>query len=374
MINEDEIIILLESKEYYQVKNYINELIHNNHFINRIIKVANPFVFDRFIKMCEYKIDTQELYERRNKLIEKIILNLNDEDNIPNKWITEYITSYFFQDNYYNFMANYYQMNNYQLQTNKRLISSNNIKIYNKFKELDNASLQEKVNLFKEYYNSNIMELFYDDMNTLKSDSHKELVDAVIGLNHNSLIYKKELSKKFGIDLYYLNGEEFFGFVRCLSLRRDNLSNKREYVFSEKKRLGYSFSYFGDKNIGTSDYDSKSVALFYDNIDYRNIMYVHHADLHSRKVREQDTYLSEKENEIVTPSSLIARTNNYNEVYIKVGDGGIKPKALICYDIITNDDISFANKYGLAILLINTDKYRRFETYEEDYIKNTYMI
>ena len=174
--------------------------------------------------------------------------------------------------------------------------------------------------------------------------------------------------------MYYLNGEEFYGFVRCLSIPRTYLFNHFDYVNSNKNRLGYSFSYIGDRNIGTTDYEQKSVVLFYDNIDYRNIMYVHHADLHSGKMTIQDDYLSTKENEILSPNSLIANTKNYNEIYIKSNGNGIRPKALICYDNITDNDIGFARKYNLSLLLINRDKYKRYETFDDDYESYTYVI
>lgn len=386
-----DIINTLASDEYYLVKNDIDKLVNDSSFIQKIVTIHNPIVFDRFVKMCEYKMDTSILYEERNKFIRKTILSLNKEniydffelntldksrqDVIADRYLTEYIVYYYFGDNYYNFMTNFYQMIMYLNRVKKDLVNKLNIDLYQEFVNLRNMSFEDKIGFFRLLLDDiNVMEMFYDDMDIVKKDSHKGLTDASLKLTHDSPIYKKDLSKRFGVDLYYLNGEEFYGFVRCLISKRDDLSDQNNYVLSKKGRLGYSFSYIGDKNIGTSDYDSKSVALFYDDIDYKNIMYVHHADLHANKMNEQTTYLSEKENELLTPAGLIANTNNYNEVYIKAGHDGIKPKALICYDTITNNDILFAKKYELAILLINKDKYKRFEKHEEDYIENTYII
>ena len=246
--------------------------------------------------------------------------------------------------------------------------------IYKEFVDLKIMSLTDKIGFFKLLLNNRgILEMFYDDFAIVREDSHKELVNSTIKLNKNSDLYQRDISEKLNVDIYYLDGEEFFGFVRCLSVNKDDLSDHYDYVYSNTNQLGYSFSYIGDKNIGTIDYDGKSVALFYDDIDYKNIMYVHHADLHAKKMKIQDDYLSVKENEILLPENLIAKTNNYNEIYIK-SDNGIKPKALICYDVISSNDISFARKYDLVILLINRKKYKRYETFDEDYNDFSYSI
>ena len=385
-----DIINTLSSDDYYKIKKDINKLINDSNFMDNIVKVHNPIVFDRFIKMCEYKIDTSVIYERRNDFIKKTLLNLNKDniydffsldirdkyrERIVNRYLSEYIVSYYFGDNYYNFMTNFYQMVSYLRYTKKPLIDKMNIDLYKEFVNLLTMSLTDKVGFFKLLLDKdNIMEMFYEDMNTIRTYSHKELVESALKLNYDSDLYDKSISERLGVDVYHLDGEDFFGFVRCFSISRDDLSNNTDYINSSINRLGYSFSYIGKYNIGTSDYDGKSVVLFYDNIDYNDIMYVHHADLHAKKMDRQNDYLSEKENEILSPQSLIAKTKNYNEVYIKSKINGIKPKALICYGAITNNDIRFANKYDLAILLINRQKYKRYEDYDDEYDRYTYNI
>ena len=371
----DDVIKILSSDDYYKAKESVLKLSNNDDFINQMIITENPFVFDRFTKMLEYKVDTSKLYEERNTFIEKIILHLNNKVNISDRWVTEYIIGYFFQDNYYNFMSNFFQMVHYLQHTNKRLVNLDNIHLYNEFRSLTTMSIEEKVALFKKFYQrNNLMELFYDDMHRVKEDSYRELVKASLKLTHDNNIYYKDLSRNCGVDVYYLNGEDFYGFVKCFDIKRNDLSNHEEYLYSKDKRLGYSFSYIGNSNIGTIDYDKKDVVLYYDSIDYHDIMYVHHADLHAKKMEVQDDYLSEKENEIIMPNSLVYKTNNYNEIYIKGNRLGFRPKALVCYDTITHDDIAFAKKYQLSLLLINTKKYAHTISFDDDYVENTYVI
>ena len=137
-------------------------------------------------------------------------------------------------------------------------------------------------------------------------------------------------------------------------IQRNDLNNHSDYINSNLNRSGYSFSFISDKNIGTIDYLGKNIVLMYDSINPENISYVHRSDMHSGNKKEQKTFISNKINEIKTPQDLMLFTNGYNEIVIN--GNNIVPKALICYDEITNDDVSFANKYNLVILLINTSK------------------
>ena len=367
-----EIFDILASDDYESIKTISDNLTNDEAFLKQIINIKNPRIFDRFIKMVQYKMDTTELCEQRNKYIKKTILNNAEE--LPNNWLDEYIIHYFFEDNYYNFMTNLFQMIRYIGDTGKVLVSDNNLKIYSEFVDLNKLSNLEKAKLFKKYYqNENIMEMFYNDLNIVREDSHLKLVNNITKLNKDDEIYQSDLSKRMQVDIYYLSGEPFYGFVRCFSINRGDSYNNYDYIYSIGNQLGYSFSYISDKNIGTIDSDGKCVTLFYDNIDYKNIMYVHHADLHAKKMQVQDDYLSVKENEILSPDSLIARTNNYNEIYIK-SDTKIKPTALICYDNITGNDIAFAKRYELVLLLIDTKKYKSYKTFDEDYDSNSYCI
>ena len=72
---------ILESSSYHSIKEDIYSLINDGEFIKKIIRVNNPFIFDRFIKMCEYKIDTTIIHERRNDYLKDKIIKLTN-DNI----------------------------------------------------------------------------------------------------------------------------------------------------------------------------------------------------------------------------------------------------------------------------------------------------
>ena len=230
------IINMLKSDDYYKVKDNIKSLINNLGFIEKITRINNPIVFDRFIKMCEYKMDTAVICEERNKYVKKVLLNLKEEDlcnyfdleeekrKVADRYLIEYIVFYYFGDNYYNFMTNFYQMLNYLRHTNKDLIDKENISIYQEFVNLRNMSFKDKIGFFKLFLNDNhLMEMFYDDITKLREESHKELVDKSLKLNQDSDLYQVDLSRRFGVPVYYLDGAEFYGFVRCLSVKSNEL-------------------------------------------------------------------------------------------------------------------------------------------------------
>ena len=390
MTNYEEIINTLNSDTYYNLRNDILKLVNDSTFIKKIIRIHNPILFDRFIKMCEFKIDTSIIYEERNKFIKKTLGNLNKNniyeffelDNleeerkeiIASRYLSEYIINYYFLDNFYNFMANFYQMTGYLIGDRKSLININHIELYRQFINLTKMSFEDKIKLFNNNLNNDLKEMFYDDIDIVRVNSHRKLVEYTLKLNKDNGLYQKELSNKNNVDIYYLNGEKFYGFVRRITLREGNINGEKTHVFSQKRRLGYSFSYISSYDIGTIDFTNNSLLLYYDNIDYRNIMYVHHTDMHTGIIKRLTTYITDKENEIKSPEGLINMTVNYNEIYIKPGKEGIKPTAIVCFDAINDNVINFAKEYNLSILIINKEKYMHEVKYDDDYRDYTYIL
>ena len=68
------IIEILCDRDYYRAKNLINLLGDKETFADVLIKIANPYVYDRFTKMYEYKMYTSFYNEARKKIIKN---NLN---------------------------------------------------------------------------------------------------------------------------------------------------------------------------------------------------------------------------------------------------------------------------------------------------------
>ena len=93
---------------------------------------------------------------------------------ISNRWLTEYISYYFFQDNYYNFLANFYEMVSYLSKEKINLIDRHHIDLYNEFRGLNTMSFKDKLDLFKKHVNEDYTEIFYDDMRKTKDNSYQK--------------------------------------------------------------------------------------------------------------------------------------------------------------------------------------------------------
>ncbi len=381
----------------------------------KIIRIENSHIYDKIMKIFEFKDDVSKYNEERNKIIRNIIFQQKNPEildslatvtpdnymdflfteeetdyikrsigsrfdecikNISNRWLLDYIIYYFFQDSYYNFICNLFQMTRYLRDINVELVDIKHLNLYNKFCDLSKLSFIERINFFKENCDKlGVMEMFYDDMRKVKDHSYQQLVNSSLKPDKKLSIYNKELSDKDGVDVYYLDGEEFYAFIRSFSLEKVNSDAEEDYLFSRTNKYGYSMSYISNSNIGTIDLEQKEITLLYADISPSQIAYVHHDDAHTGRITDKlDRYISDKINEISTPSDLMSNTKSYNEIYIRPRNGEIRPCAIICYDTISEEQLAFAKKYHLSIVIINREKYKRYVSWPENYEENTYII
>ena len=398
----------------YFLKNYFMKN-YSPKFIKLMLKVKNPFLFERFTAIIQEKKDVSEIDEKRDAIIKKLILNeennemlsslssvtpSNYEDylftdnekkdielgilkenfkdvmlNISNKWLNEYIIYYFFHDNYYNFLVNLNQVLRYLNNTKIDLIDKEHLSFYLDCYNLSKLSFKEKIQFFKNnYLKKDIQSMFYDDMRIVKNHSYHNLVGSLLKIDNAGKLYNEKLSKKYGVPVYYLNGEKFNSLVRNFTDSDNEDDEEFElYINNNQKRDYYSFSFIGDRNINCICPDS-GYTLLYDDIDPELITHVYHDDSGTALAVRKNYFTTIVFNEIHTPDSLIDETNYYNELVIKKGKNGIKPSALVCYDVIDEKRLAFARKHNLPIVLINSKKYQQKNGYTNYDDCNTYVI
>ena len=374
----EEVLKILD-KEYISLKDQ-EFIIHffenkkgNSKYIENISNMKNQSIYLKIMHLIENDMDVSEIEDRRRKYIIKVIDDYKN-NNLTNKEIIDYIIYYFVGDNYYNFLVNFNQMLLYMKHINKILISKDHIKFYQDCLRLKDLNREDMILFFNQNRNkTKFFEMFYDDMRIIKNHSYNDLTSKSLVLEKNNKLYDKKLSNKLGIDVYYLDGEEFYAFVRCILPNKDGFNIDDIYCNLPKKY--YSFSYIGNKNIGTIDkVNNMGITLLYSNINSNNIVHVHHMDSSSSISSKNEVFVSNKINEISSADSLIRDTKCYNEIVIKKGDFGIKPAAIICFNEIQDKDLEISHKYKLPIVLINCNKYYYDESYPDFSIDDSYSL
>ena len=345
----------------------------NSKYIKNISNMKNQSIYLKIIHLIENDMDVSEIEDRRRKYIIKVIDDYKN-NNLTNKEIIDYIIYYFVGDNYYNFLVNFNQMLLYMKHINKILISKDHIKFYQDCLRLKDLNREDMILFFNQNRNkTKFFEMFYDDMRIIKNHSYNDLTSKSLMLEKNNKLYDKKLSNKLGIDVYYLDGEEFYAFVRCILPNKDGFNIDDIYCNLPKKY--YSFSYIGNKNIGTIDkVNNMGITLLYSNINSNNIVHVHHMDSSSSISSKNEVFVSNKINEISSADSLIRDTKCYNEIVIKKDDFGIKPAAIICFNEIQDKDLEISHKYKLPIVLINCNKYYYDESYPDFSVDDSYSL
>jgi len=202
--------------------------------------------------------------------------------------------------------------------------------------------------------------MFYDDMSYARSIVHEAIKE--YSLSSASLkSYKDEkLSQQYGVDVYYLNGEYFFGIVKTGS-----------HFPNDKFPTGHSYSLIGSGGLATFGNPKDSNTFLYDaeDLNHHQIVHVFPTDSFTLfKPFEAVAKATPRVNVLAMPDELVEANFSYNEILI-LENGKIKtemdssiPKlrkiALYCLDEITSENLLAAKQNNLGIILINSKKYQ----------------
>lgn len=372
-------------------------LINSQKIIKKYVKVSDSNKYREYINNLyiknEFMVDCIE--KERRKYVKKLISGVNDEgvfseyedaindfDLIPkydieiqgylynmdyerlrevtSKNIFEMVIDCNFKDFAFNFFTNLKNILEYNLVNMCKIIPYDRLCLYKKIVNYENIDFKEKkdfMNLFDD--NINYCEKFYEDFYNCRMHSYKTIVDSLVNLKEDNHLYSQDLSTKYGISIYELNGEEFYSLVHNTSVR------KNCYKDIEIKDLPtISCALIGDKNVCVhGSYDS--VFFGYFNFNYKNIMHVCNTDSFSCGLES-----SNKVQFIGTPESLIDESIGNNEILISEVNDKLIPDYIVCFNDITEYDVMLANDMSIPILKINTKCYEAksgFECYGRNY-------
>ena len=330
-------------------------------FLRELIS-KKAFIIELMVYPEKYLINPDYFFHRdlRSKeLIESI-----------NQFYLDLVAEYLFDDYYANVTIDIKQMLKYIKLTNNQDIPINRLNLYQEFINLENKSIYEQKAFFDAHIDLDIQEAFYDDIRNLKDLSYKSLVNSCTSFTKDSPLYNHKLSEQYGCEIYYLDGEEFFAFARSdIHISKREISDEHLIVPTnipnkdEIQRLGNCFTYIGKENIQTYKNPRDYLTMLYQGIDYHNIAHVYHSDSWSSNTYY---YISDYQNELHTPKSLLEESQEYTEIVIH-DLTNIKPFAILCYDKPTDWDINYSKENNMPIVIINTQKYERKFTSEKHY-------
>ena len=203
--------------------------------------------------------------------------------------------------------------------------------------------------LFEEVKDSDVKKVLDALNEKYRSKTNSSLVDSCSKFAKESSCYDKIKSELNGCDTYYLDGEDFFAFVRSdVQVDKNNISPDEVNV----DRFGHSFTCIGKKNIQTYKHPNKVLTMIYDGVTEDNIGHVYHEDSFSTSCGSNTI------SEYYSADTLLEKTSTYPEVWMK-NFTGIKPTAILCLDEATDWDYDVARRNGLDVVILNTNKYER---------------
>lgn len=362
----------------------------------KIASISDPVIYQKVVTKFQDLIDLDETFFFRRINVTNLFLDFDnknlidtryyydndydelDQQEIFNLYMCDLISQYFFDDLFQNTYLDLKQILNFS-SLSGQIISQERMNFYFEFSNLNKYTYEEKLYFLKKYQQYDFRESYYDDLNIMKDKSKKLLIDSTIkSLSKDSLLFKKDLSEKYNAEIYYLNGEEFYAFVRC----NVNVEKGKEQPKSEEvNRLSQSFSFIGTDNISMYQNPNEVLTLMYSGFDSNNIAHISSMDSWSYKNYDENNTLSSIDASVVyelsTPKSLLASTFYYNEIaVIPKEDTLLNPIGLVCYDSFSKWDLEFSKRNNLPIVVINTDKYvQKHDAYEENskFLQNKYI-
>lgn len=361
--------IVIENK----VNNYEDALIESFDLEKGFFKYYSEITMNN---LAEKKDDSNNLFMKNFKYVkdENELNNLIKKES--NRILKELVIDRLFKDNYYNVIINTKEIIRYQQHIDKNNEQSDSkfyskfysnlihkkkngldkaqVDFYNKILDIDNLSNLDIIEIYKNNRNKNFSCMFYEDIRMCRELAHKEMIEGLYIPRKKD----KDLSKKFGTNVYLLDGEPFNMIIRML---------KRNFE-EEIKNVRECFSLIGNDNTSRI---SGGICYGYNKIDLKDII----------NVSEVDAFSSDFINDEVTINRIMTsdEINSYagiSEIQIKTNNGkALKPSYIVSYNKIEINEIEESKRLHIPIILIDESKYNTKELIVSDHTmrKNGYI-
>ena len=334
-----------------------NNLLDSNTLIHKYLAIDNDIILLDYL--CDLELNNPYLKEKIISKRKKQFNDIVEKEILEDNYFLEELIILNYEDIPYNFLKNTLSLMEYIAQIKEMIIPRNRYDLYYKLLKFYKLTYPEKIELYNEIKeNQNGISEFYDDFKTCFYDSIKRIQDSLLDV---SKLTKSELSHKYNVDVYELNGEEFKILINHTNMNRDYLYEGE--VWKKNKEYA-SLSLISDKCLNTFRNPSTNIIVGFTDINYLNVMHIHHADSYSKEENGSNRII-----ELFTPDNLIKNTKAYNEILIK-NSNTLTPSYIVCYDEIKEGDVEASISLGrIPLILIHTKKYssaKKMVTFDDD--------
>lgn len=411
MVNKDLAERLLNNYDIFKVRKIVNDLeyVTNTDEVNNYIKTKednfinsyndniciSPYkeIFESFKKMKEALLlnDDDNYFEYRYQYI-RLINHYDDDDinmileekykegningvyeylkELSDRELSNYIIDYNFEENYHNIMIDVRELLRFYYDGNV-VLPKERAELYEQISNIDYLSVEEKKELHNTLKKINMKEIFYDDMSYARYVVNEAIKEYSLTRESIKKYRDSKLSQQYGVDVYVMHDEPFFGIV------------KSSRHVPDKLPTGHSYSLVGNDCVAICGDSKNSNTFLYDaeELNPDQIVHVYPFDSFTMfKPFNSIDKATSRVHPLMMPEEITGLSaDSYSEILIL--EQGTKPTdidkqipelkriALYCVDEISEQDIETAKSQDLGIILVGSKKYFENKKYYEQKYK-----
>lgn len=371
--------LLPKYEKLYMILKY---LIDNNKLEYDTIKESIYSIFKNESSIFLQNLNADVITCLRSDNKNELLIFLKNESN---KTLGNLIIDYHFKDLPLNVKKDINELVSFE-KSGGNTLSKEDLILYEQILNIDNLTYSEKIKLNHTLSKINMVEKFYDDIRNAKNKMYENINNAILKKDNISKYKNDELSNKYGVNVYTLEGEPFYALVKSVGTLKGEILN--EFKLHSRKDGG-SFSIDSGYKLNTFNRPDFIYNLAYDGFTSKQVVHAYTEDSYSNYDRNSND-TTPKINKIMMPYEFVTESPYYNELVIsQVNEKKttemddkipmLKPFAIYCYDEICANDIESAKRLGLDIILVNTKKYdvniqKKDEKWYKDFKEEEYIF
>ena len=394
---------IISTLDYFKYRKVINSLEKNNDVEN--IENKREFYVDNILSTIDEEL--LNVYNEMYSIIKKDSVKVSDlanvyenitntkmkdefynliqaypysiDENVNLDYIFEYlkldtnhlvsnmIVDYHFKDSFEYVSKSIKSIMDYVTTTGKKLISNERLYVYYDFYNIENLTIEEKLELHSKSKKYDLVSMLYDDVRLCKDSSYNSLKEEMINDSNYNNYLDKELSNKYGVNVLNLNGQNFRMLIKSLNI---NVHEQLSKDVLTKVSDGGSYSYIGSEKLSTFYDPNQRYNIVYTDFNINNIVHSYPVDSFSSYSHESlfknQLNIYNKDTKILSPTDLIKSGDTYNELIIAQNNprsnfshilSNPNPSYILCYDKINYNQFKSAKDLGLGLVLVDTSKY-----------------